>query len=223
MTESNIDTSSGSFGNVDNRNVAWAFQTSLLNDFKMEPDQIFEADCRLFFLLSCMVETGKTKERLTPKFSLMPILSRDTAPDLPLPFASDHSIEHRQWDKWIQNNCSRLAKKTHICEDEWCGYLFHDPYLLTMSTMLEGIWFSMGHKTVSCDISSYGREGNQTFTLKGELSEIDARVTLVQDYTGSQIYHWHCSITPFGIVGYWSIRHSTELLGYVWLWKRTWV
>ncbi|KAK6352512.1 hypothetical protein TWF730_009336 [Orbilia blumenaviensis] len=61
------------------------------------------------------------------------------------------------------------------------------------------------------------------FDLYGRLSLPTARIKLTKTYRSDKLkIYWTCYMTPFGIFGRWSSRHTRADSGYIWLWKEDW-
>lgn len=177
---------------------------------------------RAYFLVGLFVRSLRAKGLAGPCLRSIPLLSHETTPHLPLPFADGGQDG---WRHWFQVRSALTVEQLGLEDAEWCGYVSNDPYLLAFSKPLEGIRLQVRHETgdpVSF-VNGTGDEGARCFTLEGRLSNTDGRVALVQDYPGWHRSHWYGTITLFGIVGYWTQEMVDRPCGYFLIWNKSWM
>ncbi|KAJ9136738.1 hypothetical protein NKR23_g9601 [Pleurostoma richardsiae] len=173
------------------------------------------------------------------------------APKLPLLDRTDGTTSSylttsgRSWQEWYSSRAQEVVSA--IDEEDWYGYYIYSLEMGTSSDpAMEDIRFSVApadngnsssrkKSTVSASSSSSGRGALQVeargckdgitraFNFVGSVAAATGMVSLEKQYVGAHSWAYEGVVTPLGILGEWGRQGATGMMGYFWLWKRSWM
>lgn len=195
-----------------------ALRTTLLAEMGMDAATMLYDGIHTYFLVGLILKALQTNGFECPRF---PSPSNGNNTTLPVPFPHTTSEKTDDWNYWLQQSSLRIVRGSQLEQEEWCGYVSNDPFLLSISRPLQEIRLQLGEtRDASRTLRGSGREGSRHFTMEGNIHCGDGRVVLVQDYPGLQRSEWHGIATIFGIVGYWT-QLGSRPLGYFLIWNHS--
>jgi hypothetical protein len=140
--------------------------------------------------------------------------------DLPLPFCPYASAIMGSW------HLPQMTSQRFLEDGEWIGlYSYSDDAHRprSLDPPMRGISFttSIDHTVPGClFFEGVGVDSIGSFDLNGYLITETGDIKLSKTYRLGHCWYWGAFMTPFGIVGTWGY---TELGGWVWLWKASWL
>jgi hypothetical protein len=139
---------------------------------------------------------------------------------IPLPF-SEFSTRNS-----ASCHVEAMTSRDFLVGDEWMGYYKDVENINGLDPPMRGVIFESYKQSVIPELRilrGRGTDFRGEFTLLGEMGADDGKLILGKRYINGDSWQYSGVMTPFGIVGKWYGRSSTDVAGGLfWLWKAKW-
>ena len=162
-------------------------------------------------------------ERHMHALSAIPFTTFIHPPD---PFAP--AIEWLDPDLMLLSHVSGMTEPAFLNDGEWVGFRVDTQQDEDdVGPRLQNVHFQATATIWTVHLAAQdGREGDEPFTLQGDIDRSSGRVRMQQQFTtgDTDLWLWAGFITPFGMLGTWGTQYwgLPHFMGWFWLWKKAW-
>ncbi|RYC62001.1 hypothetical protein CHU98_g4215 [Xylaria longipes] len=220
-TSSPTDSLAANVGDQRWQATLWTLRTTIANEFQLDPRSALIDQHNVYFLLGLFMRALRDSRHQRPEISMLHERLLQDPAALPLPFdASSNSTVDEEWESWLRHTSLMAVREMRLKNTQWRGYRSNDPFLISFSGLMDYINLRVsGSDNTANDLKGTGYEYGRPLLLEGRLAPDTGDVLIDVILPGVERSIWHGSVTPFGILGYWTSEHGTELLGFFWIWR----